>query len=63
MNAKNDEPEYLTLAQASKFLQVSQPTLRNWDRNGTLKAFRLGTRKAMRYKKADLVKFIEKDNK
>lgn len=59
MNTKNDEPEYLTLAQASKFLQVSQPTLRNWDRNGTLKAFRLGGRKAMRYKKSDLIKFIE----
>jgi excisionase family DNA binding protein len=62
MNARNDEPEYLTLAQAGKLLQVSQNTLRNWDRNGTLKAFRLGTRKAMRYKKADLIKFIEKTN-
>ena len=63
MNDKTNEPEYLTLAQASKFLQVSQNTLRNWDRNGTLKAFRLGTRKAMRYKKADLVKFIESNKK
>lgn len=62
MNTKNDEPEYLTIAQASKFLQVSQPTLRNWDKSGILKAFRLGTRKAMRYKKTDLVKFIEKLN-
>ena len=59
MNSKTDEPEYLTLAQASKFLQVSQNTLRNWDRDGLLKAFRLGTRKAMRYKKADLIKFVE----
>jgi len=62
MNTKTDEHEYLTLAQASKFLQVSQNTLRNWDRNGTLKAFRLGNRKAMRYKKEDLIKFIEKSN-
>lgn len=62
MNTRNNEPEYLTLVQASKFLQVSQNTLRNWDRNGTLKAFRLGTRKAMRYKKEDLIKFIEKSN-
>lgn len=59
MSIDKHEPEYLTLAQASKFLQVSQPTLRNWDRNGILKAYRLGTRKAMRYKKADLIKFIE----
>lgn len=62
MNDKNNEPEYFTIAQASKFLQVSQNTLRNWDRDGILKAFRLGTRKAMRYKKADLIKFIEKSN-
>lgn len=60
MNAKNDEPEYLTLAQASKLLQVSQNTLRNWDRKKILVAFRLGTRGAMRYKKVDLIKFIEK---
>lgn len=59
MNNKTDEPEYLTIAQASKFLQVSQNTLRNWDKKKVLVAFRLGTRKAMRYKKADLVKFIE----
>ena len=62
MNAKNDEPEYLTIVQASKFLQVSLNTLRNWDKDGTLKAFRIGNRKAMRYKKEDLVKFIEKSN-
>lgn len=59
MNDKTDELEYLTIAQASKFLQVSQNTLRNWDRDGILKAFRLGTRKVMRYKKADLIKFVE----
>lgn len=62
MNAKNDEPEYLTIVQASKFLQVSLNTLRNWDKDGTLKAFRIGNRKAMRYKKADLIKFIERSN-
>ena len=62
MNAKNDEPEYLTIVQASKFLQVSLNTLRNWDKDGTLKAFRIGNRKAMRYKKEDLIKFIEKSN-
>lgn len=59
MNAKNDEPEYLTLAQASKFLQVSQPTLRNWDRNGTLKANRIGARKLYRYKKSDVLKMLD----
>lgn len=63
MNAKNDEPEYLTLAQASKFLQVSQPTLRNWDKNGTLKAIRIGVRKVRRYKKTDVLKLLEHEDK
>ena len=45
MNAKNDESEYLTLDQASKFLQFSQPTFCNWGKNGTLKDFRAGVHK------------------
>lgn len=61
MTAETNDYEYLTLAQASRLLQVSQNTLRNWDKKNILKAFRIGTRGAMRYKKADLVKFIEED--
>ncbi|MBW2037865.1 MAG: helix-turn-helix domain-containing protein [Deltaproteobacteria bacterium] len=32
--------DYLTVAEASKYLGVSPSTLRNWDRHGKLKAFR-----------------------
>jgi hypothetical protein len=51
MNAKNDEPEYLTLAkQASFYKSVNQRFVIGTE-TAPLKAFRLGSRKAMRYKK------------
>lgn len=59
MNTKNDEPEYLTIVQAGRFLQVSLNTLRNWDKNGTLKAIRIGGRNIRRWKKDDVLKFLE----
>lgn len=52
-------PELLTLKQACELLQVHPNTLRNWDKNGTLKAIRIGERKLRRYKKEDLIKFTE----
>lgn len=55
-------PEYLTLMQVSKLLQVHPNTLRNWDKDGQLKAVRLGTKKIRRYKKEDILTFIEKSN-
>lgn len=57
--SQNDLPEYLTLKQACELLQVHPNTLRNWDKNGTLKAIRIGQRKLRRYKKDDLIKFME----
>ncbi|MCC7288988.1 helix-turn-helix domain-containing protein [bacterium] len=57
--SQKEQPEYLTLKQACELLQVHPNTLRNWDKNGTLKAIRIGGRKIYRYKKADLIKFME----
>ncbi len=60
MNAKfEDLPDILTLEQVCGLLQVHPNTLRNWDRNGTLKAIRIGVRKARRYKKSEIIKLIE----
>ncbi|MFZ1323889.1 MAG: helix-turn-helix domain-containing protein [Candidatus Saccharimonadales bacterium] len=59
MNKKNDLPEYLTLKEVSSVLKVHENTLRNWDRNGTLKAIRIGGRRIRRYKKEDIIKFME----
>ena len=62
MNAKiNDLPDLLTLEQVSELLQVHPNTLRNWDRDGALKAIRIGSRKLYRYKKDEIEKFISKE--
>ena len=56
----NDElPVYLTLAQVCAILQVHPNTLRNWDKDGTLVANRIGKRKLRRYKKEAVLKFLE----
>lgn len=54
--------EYLTLKQVSELLKVHPNTLRNWDKNGTLKPIRIGERKIRRYKKEDIIKFTEGSN-
>ena len=56
-----DLPELLTLKQTSELLQVHPNTLRNWDRDGTLKAVRIGARKLYRYKKTEVIKFTESE--
>ena len=54
MNAKNDEPEYFwPFAHEQVPAKLVQPTLRNWDRNITLKAFRLGNTQGYAIQKAD----------
>lgn len=53
-------PEYLTMTEASKLLNVHQNTLRNWDASGELKAVRMGIKRIRRYKKADILAFIAK---
>lgn len=58
MNMK-EISEYLTLKQVSDLLKVHPNTLRNWDKNGTLKPIRIGERKIRRYKKEDVIKFLE----
>lgn len=51
--------ELLTLKQASELLKVHANTLRAWDKKGILKAVRIGERGLRRYKREDLVKFME----
>lgn len=55
----NELPEYLTLTQVSELLKVHPNTLRNWDKDSTLKAIRIGARKLYRYKKTDILKFLD----
>ena len=51
-------PELLTLRQACDILNCHANTLRKWDNNGFLKAIRFGTRRDRRYRRGDIVKFL-----
>ena len=55
-----ENPDILTLEQASKLLNCHPNTLRNWDNQGILKAMRFGKRKDRRYQKAEIIKFLNK---
>lgn len=57
--SQKEQPEYLTLNQACELLQVHPNTLRAWDKKGILKAMRIGVRGVRRYKREDLIKFME----
>ncbi|MBP6041851.1 helix-turn-helix domain-containing protein [Candidatus Saccharibacteria bacterium] len=59
---KSDLPEYLTLPEVVKMLKVHPNTLRNWDKNGTLKAIRIGKRNIRRWKKSDVLNYLESSN-
>jgi len=49
--------ELLTINEACSYLKVHPNTLRNWDRQGVLKAKRIGTKGVRRYSKDDIVNF------
>jgi len=50
----------LKISEASELLNVHPNTLRKWDKNGILKSLRFGERKDRRYKKEDIINFINK---
>lgn len=52
--------ELLTLKETAQILKVHPNTLRSWDKKGVLTAIRIGVKKARRYKKEDIEKFINK---
>lgn len=56
--------ELLTIKQAAKILNVSTQTLRRWDKEGILKAVRVGKRKGVgdrRYRKKDIEDYISRN--
>lgn len=63
MTEKKELPEYLTLKEVTGLLKVHENTLRNWDREGRLKAIRIGGRNIRRWKKEDVLKFLEEGSK
>ena len=52
-------PEILTLTQVCEILNVHPNTLRNWDKNGQLRAMRIGVKRIRRYKKDSIMNFLK----
>lgn len=57
-----ESDKLLTLTEVSDLSKVHPNTLRNWCKNGTLKAVRIGIKKIRRYKKRDVENFIAKNS-
>ncbi len=58
--------ELLTLKEAAKILRANEQTLRRWDRQGILKAVRVGKRRGVgdrRYRREDIEAYISHKNK
>lgn len=54
-----DKPDVLTIGEVAEILNVSTMTLRRWDKDGVLKAFRPSTTRQRRYHKKDVLTFLQ----
>ncbi|MBI2550891.1 helix-turn-helix domain-containing protein [Candidatus Uhrbacteria bacterium] len=52
-------PEILTLQQTCEVLNCHPNTLRQWDAKGILPALRFGSRGDRRYRRDDILRFLE----
>jgi excisionase family DNA binding protein len=55
----NDPEELLDIKHAAKFLHVSETSLRRWTNSGRLACLRVGGKRERRFRRADLVAFME----
>lgn len=55
----NESSQLITIKQASKMLGVTPLTLRNWDRNGKLKALRHPMNNYRVYKRSDIDRLLD----
>ncbi len=54
-----DLPDLLDIKQAAQLLQVSETSLRRWTNTGRLACLRVGRRRERRFRRADLLAFLE----
>lgn len=55
----NDQDELLNIKQAAEFLNVSETSLRRWTNSGRLACLRVGRKRERRFRRADLLAFLE----
>jgi excisionase family DNA binding protein len=61
VNPMPNEPELLDIRQAAALLQVSETSLRRWTNAGRLACLRVGGRRERRFRRADLLAFLERN--
>jgi excisionase family DNA binding protein len=54
-----DANELIDIAEAAQFLRVSETSLRRWTNAGSLPCLRVGQRRERRFRRADLLAFME----
>lgn len=54
-----DQDDLWDITQAAQFLQVSETSLRRWTNSGRLVCLRVGGRRERRFRRADLLAFLE----
>ena len=54
--------ELLDIAETAAFLRVSETSLRRWTNAGILPCFRIGGRRERRFRRADLLEFLERSS-
>jgi transcriptional repressor of dcmA and dcmR len=57
-----DETDFLDIAEAARFLSVSETSLRRWTNAGVLPCLRIGKRRERRFRRADLLAFTEQSS-
>ena len=57
-----EKQRFLTITEASEFLQVSETSLRRWTNSGKLRCFRVGGRSERRFLQEDLLAFMQTMN-
>src|SRR6202162_1609456 len=54
-----DVNDLLDIGEAARFLNVSETSLRRWTNAGVLQCLRIGQRRERRFRRADLLAFME----
>jgi excisionase family DNA binding protein len=57
----SDSQELLDIGQAARFLNVSETSLRRWTNSGRLACLRVGRRRERRFRRAELLAFMESE--
>lgn len=60
-DAMNQSEPLLDIEQAARFLNVSETSLRRWTNDGRLACLRVGRRRERRFRRVDLLAFLERE--